>query len=165
MSPVNTRYQTIQQKQSVSSSNDDTATDRPSGGTSESKDSGRAATGRQGGPTTADARRGRSSSSKSSGRKGGLKRQGAIRRKNGQGRMNQKSKSKDPPTSVSLEHGKRAYEQSFNQALEHYQDPKKRRGGSKVSPEEAAHRVAWSAAEFSGAQMPPHRRWVVGGGL
>ncbi len=43
---------------------------------------------------------------------------------------------------------KRTYKKAHDNAVKHYRSPSKRKGISK-SPEEAAHRVAWSAAKKS----------------
>ena len=147
MSPVNTRYRTNQLQSS--SSNNASATYRPSS-TAAAASGGKAATGPQGG-SSATAARHRASSKSSSGSRGrkggGLRRQGAIRRKSipPAGRRVQNGRPKASPTDVLPEHGKHIYEQAFNHALDLYQDPKKRRGGSRVSAEEVAHKVAWSA--------------------
>ena len=42
-------------------------------------------------------------------------------------------------------HAQRVYEKTHERTLEHYRSPKKRKGRSK-SAEEAAHKVAWTAA-------------------
>lgn len=39
------------------------------------------------------------------------------------------------------------YKEAFNNALEQYQDPSKRRGGKQDDPEEIAHKVAWGAVK------------------
>ena len=43
------------------------------------------------------------------------------------------------------EHAKEIYKEAHNNALEQYQDPKKRRG--RASLEEVAHKVAWAAVK------------------
>ena len=43
------------------------------------------------------------------------------------------------------EHAQHIYKEAHNNALEHYKDPKKRRG--KASLEEVAHKVAWAAVK------------------
>ena len=43
------------------------------------------------------------------------------------------------------EHAKEIYKEAHNNALEHYKDPKKRRG--RASLEEVAHKVAWAAVK------------------
>jgi len=44
-------------------------------------------------------------------------------------------------------HAQHIYTKAHANAVEQYQDPKKRRGGKKQSPEEVAHKVAWAAVK------------------
>lgn len=60
-----------------------------------------------------------------------------------------KDKSKeDPPESVKNvlpEHAQEIYQAAHNNALEQYEDPKKRKGDASL--EETAHKVAWAAVK------------------
>ena len=44
-------------------------------------------------------------------------------------------------------HAQHIYKKAHANALEHYKNPKKRRGGKRVSAEQVAHKVAWSAVK------------------
>ena len=45
------------------------------------------------------------------------------------------------------EHAQHIYKKAHSNALEQYQNPKKRRGGKKQSAEEVSHKVAWAAVK------------------
>jgi cation transport regulator len=44
-------------------------------------------------------------------------------------------------------HAQEIFKEAHKNALDQYNDPKKRRGGKKESQEEVAHKVAWSAVK------------------
>ena len=46
-----------------------------------------------------------------------------------------------------LEHAQHIFKKAHASALKEYEDPKKRRGGSKEDVEEVAHKVAWAAVK------------------
>jgi cation transport regulator len=45
------------------------------------------------------------------------------------------------------EHAQHIYKKAHASALEQYQNPEKRRGGKRQSPEEVAHKAAWTAVK------------------
>jgi len=45
------------------------------------------------------------------------------------------------------EHAQHIYKKTHASALEQYQNPEKRRGGKRQSPEEVAHKAAWAAVK------------------
>jgi cation transport regulator len=45
------------------------------------------------------------------------------------------------------QHAQEIFKEAHKNALDQYNDPKKRRGGKKESQEEVAHKVAWSAVK------------------
>lgn len=56
-------------------------------------------------------------------------------------------------------HAQHIYVKARDNALKHYRNPEKRRGGSKVSSEEVANKVAWAAVkrkyEKAGGEWKP----------
>ena len=45
------------------------------------------------------------------------------------------------------EHAQHIYKKAHASAIDQYQDPEKRRGGKRQSPEEVAHKTAWAAVK------------------
>lgn len=45
------------------------------------------------------------------------------------------------------QHAQHIYKKAHNNAIRHYQDPTKRRGGKSESAEEAAHKASWAAVK------------------
>lgn len=45
------------------------------------------------------------------------------------------------------EHAQHIYKKAHDNAIEQYQDPKKRRGGKSENAEEVAHKVSWAAVK------------------
>jgi cation transport regulator len=84
-------------------------------------------------------------------------------RSKGQGRRRSKStssrgrKTKDKQISARTkkqidslpEHAQHIYKKTHASAIDQYQNPEKRRGGKRQSPEEVAHKAAWAAVKNS----------------
>ena len=45
------------------------------------------------------------------------------------------------------EHAQRTYKKTHASSIEQYQNPEKRRGGKRQSPEQVAHKAAWAAVK------------------
>jgi cation transport regulator len=45
------------------------------------------------------------------------------------------------------EHAQHIYKKAHTSAIDQYQNPEKRRGGKRQSPEEVAHKAAWAAVK------------------
>ena len=45
------------------------------------------------------------------------------------------------------DHAQHIYKKAHDNAIEHYRDPRKRRGGKSESAEEVAHKVSWAAVK------------------
>jgi cation transport regulator len=56
------------------------------------------------------------------------------------------------------EHAQHIYKKAHDNAIEQYQDPKKRRGGKNESVEEVAHKVSWAAVKREYKKKGDH--WV-----
>jgi cation transport regulator len=76
------------------------------------------------------------------------------RRRSGRGR-NSSSSRKDRQISARTkkqidslpEHAQHIYKKTHASAIDQYQNPEKRRGGKRQSPEEVAHKAAWAAVK------------------
>jgi cation transport regulator len=81
--------------------------------------------------------------------------QGRSRSRSSSSSSSRESKGKDKQISARTkkqidslpEHAQHIYKKTRASALEQYQNPEKRRGGKRQSPEEVAHKAAWAAVK------------------
>lgn len=81
--------------------------------------------------------------------------QGRSRSRSSSSSSSRESKGKDKQISARTkkqidslpEHAQHIYKKTHASALEQYQNPEKRRGGKRQSPEEVAHKAAWAAVK------------------
>ena len=81
--------------------------------------------------------------------------QGRSRSRSSSSSSSRESKGKDKQISARTkkqidslpEHAQHIYKKTHASALEQYQNPEKRRGGKRQSPEEVAHKAAWVAVK------------------
>jgi cation transport regulator len=85
--------------------------------------------------------------SKSRARGQGKKRSTSSRSKKTEGKDKQISARTKKQIDSLPEHAQHIYKKAHASAIDQYQDPEKRRGGKRQSPEEVAHKTAWAAVK------------------
>jgi cation transport regulator len=77
----------------------------------------------------------------------GKKRSTSSRSKKTEGKDKQISARTKKQIDSLPEHAQHIYKKAHASAIDHYQNPEKRRGGKSQSPEEVAHKTAWAAVK------------------
>lgn len=77
----------------------------------------------------------------------GKKRSTSSRSKKTEGKDKQISARTKKQIDSLPEHAQHIYKKAHASAIDQYQNPEKRRGGKRQSPEEVAHKTAWAAVK------------------